>query len=398
MTSDWQEYRLGDLLERRTKRLGAAPEPTVLTCTEKHGLVDQVVHMGRRVATEDVSGYKMVQPFDIVYNVYLLWLGAIGQNLTGALGVTSPVYEVFAVRPTAYPPFIGLMLRQPAMIQRYGTIAIGTVPRRRRTPWEDFLNLRVTLPPLPEQRRIVDLLGGLDDTIESARARADAAEELLNVHLETWHDGSVVELETLAKLRSGPSWKASDESPQPVPGGEPVLGITNTPAGWELDLAAEKYVVGLPSSTMRATPSSLVMIRTNGNRARIGNVYRARGEIDGYAVSAFQILIEPNVSATSHHLYWCLSRPTVQRAISESASGSTGLGNVAVGWLKKLEVPDPNAPGIGQYLDAAESLYEVVYASQLQLSSLRDLRIELLSALLSGAHTIPDSYDELISV
>jgi type I restriction enzyme, S subunit len=138
MRDGWETVRLGDVLERKTDTLGSATEPTILTCSENHGLVDQLVHLGRRAATENVSKYKRVEPLDIVYNVYLLWLGAIGQNLTGALGITSPVYEVFRPSSRVHPPYMGHLLRSPGMVERYSSIAIGTVPRRRRTLGRTF--------------------------------------------------------------------------------------------------------------------------------------------------------------------------------------------------------------------------------------------------------------------
>ena len=110
MREGWQERPLGQVLRRRTDRLGVAPEPRILTVTEGRGLVDQIVHWGRRVATEDVSGYKLVDPGDIVYNVYLLWNGAIGQSLFSDRGVTSPVYEVFTPTADVEPRYLGLLL------------------------------------------------------------------------------------------------------------------------------------------------------------------------------------------------------------------------------------------------------------------------------------------------
>lgn len=176
MREGWQQTTLGSLLQRKTTRLGDAKEPRILTVTEGHGLVDQLEHWGRRVATEDVSKYKVVEPNDVVYNVYLLWNGAIGQNLFGDRGVTSPVYEVFSPVMDVEPRLLGLILEEPKLREAFDSISIGTIPRRRRAPWQDFLALPVTLPPLDEQRRIVDLVGALDDAIEAAEQQIRTSE------------------------------------------------------------------------------------------------------------------------------------------------------------------------------------------------------------------------------
>lgn len=400
MRDSWVTVRLGDVLRRRTDRLGDRAEPRILTCTEGHGLVDQMLHLGRRVASRDVRAYKIVGAHDVVYNVYLLWLGAIGQNTTGLTCITSPVYEVFSPVGDVEPRYLALLLQSPQMVERYGAISIGTVPRRRRAPWEDFVRLQVELPPLAEQRRIVDLISAIDDTLAAAEDTLKGASRLLDSLREDFYvTGSMPSkpLGALVTMRSGPSWKATDESPSKKEGYAPVLGITNTPAGRRLDLLQQKFVRGLSGTVMRLNDSSLIMIRTNGNRARIGNVYRATAAVAGYAVSAFQIAIEPTRVTDSPFLYWILGTPSIQQRISEAASGSTGLGNVAIGWLKELVVPySEGSVRVADFVETCEAIAAVADEAQVEANSLQVLRSELLTALLSGDHATPESYDELL--
>ena len=139
------------------------------------------------------------------------------------------------------------------------------------------------------------------------------------------------------------------------------------------------------------------MIRTNGNRSRIGNIYRVTPEVEGFAVSAFQIAmraIDPNDQA---FLYWYLGSPEVQDAITAAASGSTGLGNIAVGWLKQLRIPELETPERVQYTALCEAVAAVVECAEAELIRLSRLRSNLLDALLSGEHEIPESYDALLA-
>ena len=146
-------------------------------------------------------------------------------------------------------------------------------------------------------------------------------------------------------IGSGPSWAAKDESLTLSEGALTVLKITNTrlPRG-PIDLSELAYVSGLPARTKVIGATSLVMIRTNGNRERIGNVYLPPGEVHGAAVSAFQFILDALDAETRDYLYLVLRSPGIQHLMSESASGSTGLGNLAVRWLKTLEIPWPTAP------------------------------------------------------
>lgn len=253
----------------------------------------------------------------------------------------------------------------------------------------------LTLPPLDEQRRIVDLIGALDDTIEATHRGAASAERVLELLRAEAAAGDERPLGDYAVMRSGPSWKSAEESSVPVAGAVPVLGIGNTPKGERIDLTDRKYVRGVADSALRLSPTSLVMIRTNGNRSRIGNIYRAIPEVEGFAVSAFQIAIQPHDAGASDFLYWYLGSPEVQQRISENASGSTGLGNVAIGWLKAMSVPVLEPRELADYVERCEAALDVLHGLQDQAAHLRTLRSNLLTALLSGEHEIPSSYDEV---
>lgn len=259
-------------------------------------------------------------------------------------------------------------------------------------------SLPIALPPLHEQKRIVDLMDSVDAAISAAQAEAEAALELLrNVRNAVPLSQREVAMGTLVTMRSGPSWKSADESLTPGAGREPVIGITNTPASREMDLSSIKYVRGIPKTAQRLTDSSLVMIRTNGNRARIGNIYRSVPEASGFAVSAFQIAIAPVSENDGEFLYWFLGSNKIQSEITECASGSTGLGNIAIGWLKKLAVPILDSNERAEYIERCQSAYAAHAAAQSALDRLRDLRSSMLTVLLSGEHEIPESYDQFLT-
>lgn len=261
-----------------------------------------------------------------------------------------------------------------------------------------YLGTSVALPPIAEQRRIVDLIGALDEVIMRAGECVDSTGVILEQlrAIEATNDSEM--LGTLVTMRSGPSWKSQDESDRPGTGLVPVLGITNTPFGSGIRLEPRKFVSGLPQHTQRLTPRSLVMIRTNGNRSRIGNVYRATPDVEGHAVSAFQIAIEPLDCVDPAFLYWYLGSRRVQNLISDKASGTTGLGNISIGELKKLPIPTLSAEAYKQYVSCCDAASALMQEAQESLRRLRDLRTNMLTALLSGKHEIPESYSDVREV
>lgn len=263
-----------------------------------------------------------------------------------------------------------------------------------------LMALEVPLPPLAEQYRIVTVASALDQYGANSKAEEEAAGAVLDAYL------SALEVELggektrllgdVAVIRSGPSWSAPEETAHPVEGATPVIKITNTPASGRLDLSTLAYVRELPPTTSVLAESDLVMIRTNGNRTRIGNVYLPGPEAHGCAVSAFQFLIRADGDLERAYLYWWLRRPELQRSMSAAASGSTGLGNLAVRWLKSLEVPWPDRARMVEVIEGCAALWSVVEVLREERLRLRGLRARLLADLLSQRVELPEELDEVV--
>lgn len=256
--------------------------------------------------------------------------------------------------------------------------------------------LPIALPPLYVQRRIIDLIQSLDTVRHWLSETGQAARGALNCHLGSLTSEGSLPLGALVQMRSGPSWRTEQETLLEVEHAEPVISITNTKPNGRLDTTTRRFVVGLPPSTWRLTRDSLIMIRANGNRERIGNVYRVTPEAIGCAVSAFQIVLEPVNSGDSAYLYWFLQTPKIQSRITAAASGTTGLGNVAVSWLRDLEVSWPSLSERNDFVALAESIGSVQELAEDQLAAADILRMALLDDLLSGATELPASYDLLL--
>lgn len=262
-------------------------------------------------------------------------------------------------------------------------------------------DISVTVPPLRGQRRIVDLMAHLDTHLANLREEREATERLLSASLSAL-DSAVSGMPTVAlgkvgTFRSGPSWSAKEETSHVVAGSDRVLKITNTKPDGSIDMSDETYVVGLPQASHRLGGRSLVIIRTNGNRQRIGNVYRPTGAALGCAVSAFQFSGEFRSTIDRDWTYWWLRAPARQKAMSDAASGSTGLGNLAVSWLNSLELSWPEEADRRQLIAPLEQLAHLTDSFSAEIAAQEDVRQSLLGSLLNGTVTLPGSYDSFIS-
>lgn len=265
-----------------------------------------------------------------------------------------------------------------------GTSAGSLSPR---TNWRDLANFKLDLPPLDVQKRIADLLWGIERhrrALAATVAQAQAAfAQVVTRRLAALP--TTTKLGELTTTRSGPSFAASDVHELPVEGSVPVMGIPNTKPNGVIDLEGVGYVTGLPRTVGRVDESSLILIRTNGNRQRIGNVYLPPVEANGYAVSAFQFLMHVNSPSDRTLLFWILSEEGMQRRMSDGASGTVGLGNLAVRWLNEQVIPwAPDQRARDEAVEEFEGHAAAVEAIRNELNTSTALKKAVLTEVFGG--------------
>src|SRR3970040_2091504 len=84
-----------------------------------------------------------------------------------------------------FPPFLRWLVRGPEWWEQIGRfLNIGAVFDSLKCV--DIPNFRLRIPPLPEQRRIADILGTLDDKIELNRRMNETLEAIARALFKSW--------------------------------------------------------------------------------------------------------------------------------------------------------------------------------------------------------------------
>ena len=121
------------------------------------------------------EGYKVVYEDDIVVNIILAWMGAIGRSAYD--GVTSPAYDIYKPNENVCSRYYHYLYRTKpfsAECYKYGR---GIMAMRWRTYSSEFKSIKVPVPPYVEQCQIADYLDRkcelLDKTIADRNKAID---------------------------------------------------------------------------------------------------------------------------------------------------------------------------------------------------------------------------------
>lgn len=100
-TDDWEQRKLGELVERITRKNQDLVSELPLTISAQYGLIDQNEFFDKRVASKDVSGYYLIKNGEFAYNkstsTEAPW-GAIKRLDCYENGVLSTLYIIFGIK------------------------------------------------------------------------------------------------------------------------------------------------------------------------------------------------------------------------------------------------------------------------------------------------------------
>lgn len=178
----WGITRIKNMFELRNERNDEADltKVNLISLYTDLGVVqhsDLTATTGNRAVTAE--GYKIVRKNDIVVNIILCWMGAVGMSQYD--GVTSPAYDIY--RPlkdtnSEYYHYLFRTNRFNGECYRYGR---GIMMMRWRTYSTEFRAINIPCPPAEEQKKIVAHLNEkcnkIDQLIAIKQAKIEKLEQ-----------------------------------------------------------------------------------------------------------------------------------------------------------------------------------------------------------------------------
>jgi type I restriction enzyme, S subunit len=230
--------------------------------------------------------------------------------------------------------------------------------------------IRVPIRDLPEQRRIIDLLSSADRLVLSLEEQvADCKAARSQTLRGLLHKAQSFRLLPIAEVASLSYGKGVDPSHRsevgfPYVASAGVVGFTRHPA----------------------VPNDVVVVGRKGN---VGSVRLVRG---GCSPSDTTFFLSPATSQVSVE-YLAMSLEAAELGYLEQSSAVPGLSRTR---LQNVVVPVPEPRRQSEMVSLLESTDRSLAASLDHLSAAWAVRSQVLNSLMSGATTIPDSYDRFL--
>lgn len=328
--------RLGELIVPVTGRAGSAGLP-VYSVTKHRGFVLSSDYFRKQVFSNDLTTYKVVDRGQFAYATIHLDEGSIGVAPEKCL--ISPMYTVFSIDETrADADYVIRYLKSPAALSQYLRLGRGTAERRKSISLDALGRLHIPLPPLPEQRRIAEIL----DEADALRVARQDEVDLIDAAVDNRIAAIVASAPTevpfgglLAEpLRNGIS---------PSRGGlheADVLTLSAITHGrFDADQRKSDIFAAAHSADKLVTEGLHLICRGNGNANLVGTMVAAPRTMLGVAFPDTMIATRPSDAIKSAALLAAWRSDRVREQIRRSARTTNGTFKINQQTLLAIRVP-----------------------------------------------------------
>lgn len=172
----WKRIHLKAVLYEEKARNRSNLIERVLSITNHSGFVLPEEQFSKRVASDDVSNYKIVKKGQFGYNPSRLNVGSFARLDRFEEGLLSPMYVVFSIKPDQLNSeyFLNWMQSNEAQ-QRINGSTQGSV--RDSVGFDALCGFPSLLPSIEEQEKIASILAASDQEIETLQSQLDGLKQ-----------------------------------------------------------------------------------------------------------------------------------------------------------------------------------------------------------------------------
>ncbi|MCY4332017.1 MAG: restriction endonuclease subunit S [Cyanobacteria bacterium MAG CAR1_bin_15] len=380
------EYRMIHSFAKEVKRKnsGNQSQADVYSVTKHDGFVRSLDYFKRQVFSRDLSTYKVVKKGEFAYSTIHLEEGALGL-LEDMEALISPMYTVFQVDESIDEIYLSHVLISSELINKYGLISQGSVNRRKSLPFSSFAELEVFTPPLPEQKKIAEILSGIDQLIITLEQNINAKLELFSDLLQD-HFSSVTKNDnfTLGDILAKPiQYGANASAIKLTPGSPRYIRITDINEDGTL---CDEGAVGISLNSEEYADYYLnngdLLLARSGNT--IGKSYLHINSRNDLIFAGYLLRISINAAIYKpDYLFLFTQSEIYKRWVSES-SRTGAQPNINAKEYASMLIPSISVCQQEEFIDAAMSIRNCSALAKGKIKKLKILKQAIAADLLSG--------------
>lgn len=349
----WVQARLTDICELNPRLLAEdRPNGDTIVTFVPMSAIDEVGGViskpETRTFAEVAKGYTSFRERDVLFAKVTPCMengkAAVARDLENGMGFGSTEFHVLRPTEVVLPEYVFSLIRQKVFRDRAAAAFVGTGGLQRVPP--DFLSrVKIPLPTLLEQQRIVDVLRQVEVVAKAKKSISDQVDHLIRTayweYFGAWFttDGlidSVRISDYVADSQYGVS-EAMGET-----GTHAVLRMNSiTTSGW-LDLSELKYA-SLSKKDINSTElrdGDLLFNRTN-SKELVGKCAVWRPVAGAFSFASYLVRLRLKPEMLPEYLWATLNSAYGKYRLLNSAKQAVSMANVSPADLGRITVPLP---------------------------------------------------------
>jgi restriction endonuclease S subunit len=380
---EWQLGQLREIAEPvRDKWLPFATEKDVPYIGLEHILPEnpKIAEYGR--SSDVISTKNIFKAGDTLFGKLRPYLKKVA--LADLSGVCSTDIIPIRANQKADSLFLYYLLSSPKIIAKAVESSAGNV--MPRASWSDLAGIEIELPPLPEQKKIAEILSGIDTTIAQLKLKAQKLDalhfSLAEALFEVLHrDGEPSALQEFAEIRTGIAKNSSDEGDMAE---LPYMRVANVQDGY-LDLSEIKTInVDKGRIARYLLQKGDVLINEGGDLDKVGRGVIWHGEIRECLHQNHVFAVRCSERLIPEFLSLLLKTSYSKNYFLGCAKQTTNLASINSTQLKSFPIPLPSLSAQKEFINHITSINKSISSVSKKISSLTAMKTAISSDLLSG--------------
>lgn len=345
----------------------------------------------------DLSKYKIIRKND--FAVSLMQVSRDGKIPVARLeeyeeAIMSPAYPIFRVKDKniILPDYLEMWFKRPEFDREAAFIAVGGV--RGSMPWEEFAKMKLPVPSIEKQQKIVNAYKIVTDRIALKQRINDNLDEQMKTLFKSWfidfeplkntltlsENGNYIPENwieaTLGKYvtyAQGTQVPVEEQYSEPNQNRVRFLRIVD----YTGNTSDEPRYIEIKAKDSICCPEDILIIRYGASAGQI-----CRGLSGVFANNLFSIT--PTKVISNSYLYYLLTQSSVLSYITSVGETSSAMPALTHGLISSIPIALPKS---SKYLDDFQNIADKVFKQQLlakkEIDKLKSLSKSLLANLSS---------------